>query len=273
MAKTRLYKKSDGTFVFGNTNNELYPAGVCRVLYYENDGIGHVIIKNVNSGKIETDEPIANIIKENGTAYTNFDDLISGVSDFFLKPSANSGWQRHDDMQGIMTTVSGGSALGTLAIRDTACTMLAFQNANDDIAVQVYQFTHRKKLNTNLDSVHLHYFLPNKPNANDTVILQYAWVWYNNGAVIPAIANWNTGTKTHTFTGSEAQYSTGIINVITNLAHPENEQYSSLLRVKVTRDSTGVGSDTYNADLGIDYFDVHFIADRQGSIYEYTDTL
>jgi len=178
----------------------------------------------------------------------------------------------HDDMQGIMTTVSGGSALGTLAIRDTGCTMLSFQNANDDIAVQVYQFSHRKKLLTNLDSVHLHYYLPSAPSAGQTCIFNWWWIWYNNGDVIPAIANWNTGTaKTLTFAGTEAQYSTGLVNIITNLSYPANEGYSSILRVKVLRDSTGVGSDTYNDDLGIDYFDVHYITDRNGSLNEAND--
>jgi hypothetical protein len=180
--------------------------------------------------------------------------------------------ESHDDQQGIMTTVGGGSALGTLAIRDTGCTMPCFQNGNDDVAVQVYQFSHRKKLNTNLDSVHLHYYLPSAPVAGDTVRLNYWWIWYNNGDVIPAIANWNTGaTFVHTFTGTESAFSTGIISLITNLAHPANEGYSSMLRVKVIRDSTGGGSDTYNDDLGIDYFDVHFVTDRKGSVNEASD--
>jgi hypothetical protein len=179
----------------------------------------------------------------------------------------------HDDMQGIMTTVSGGSALGTINIRDTGCTMLAFQNANDDVAVQIYQFSHRKKLQTNADSVHLHYYLPSAPSAGQTVIFNWWYTWYNNGDVIPAIADWITGAaKVLTFTGAEAQYSTGLVSIITNLVPPANEDYSSMLRVKVVRDSTGVGSDTYNDDLGIDYFDVHFIVDRNGSLTEASDT-
>jgi hypothetical protein len=265
----KVYKKSNGQFVCGDADNEITPAGTYRLTIRGNTLTFH----NVFTEKIKYQYLVTDIKKENGTAYSSLSDFITGVGDFFVKPSANSGWQRHDDMQGIMSTVTGGSALGTLAIRDTGCTMLAFQNNGDDVAVQIYQFTHRKKLNTNLDSVHLHYYLPSAPGAGQTIILNYAWTWYNNGGVVPAIANWNTGQKIHTFTGSEAAYSTGIINVITDLKHPINEQYSSMLRVKVTRDSTGVGSDTYNADLGIDYFDVHFITDRQGSIYEYTDIL
>ena len=181
-------------------------------------------------------------------------------------------YPHHDDMQGIMTTVAGGSALGTLAIRDTGCTMLSFQNDNDDIAVQVYQFSHRKKLGTNADSLHLHYYLPSAPSANQTVIFNWWYTWYNNGGVIPAIANWITGSpKILTFTGTELQYSTGLVSIITNLVAPTNEAYSSILRVKVLRNSTGGGSDTYDDDLGIDYFDVHYITDRNGSLNEAAD--
>jgi len=43
------------------------------------------------------------------------------------------------------------------------------------------------------------------------------------------------------------------------------------LRVKVVRDSTGVGADTYNDDLGIDYIDVHYITNRNGSLNEASD--
>lgn len=267
MNKLIVYKKSNGQFICGNDLNEITPAGTYRLTIKGNT----LTFINVYTSKVTYVVNVTEIKKENGSYYTSLADFITGVGDFFLKPSANSGWQRHDDQQGIMTTVSGGSALGTINIRDTGCTMLAFQNANDDIAVQVYQFSHRKRLNTNADGVHLHYYLPSKPNAGQTIIFNYAWTWYNSGDVVPAIADWNTDQKIHTFTGNEAQYSTGVINIITNLQYPANEGYSSILRVKVTRDSTGVGSDTYNDDLGIDYFDVHYITDRQGSILEYTD--
>lgn len=274
MAATKLYKNSYGAFVFGNKAEEIFPAGVCRLLLSVRGGVEYARIYNVVAKIIEFEGPVTDLKKSDNSPYASGSELLSGAWDFFTKQSANSGFQRHDDMQGIMSTVTGGSALGTLAIRDTGCTMLAFQNANDDIAVQVYQFSHRKKLNTNLDSVHLHYYLPSAPTAGQTLRFNYWWIWYNNGDVIPAIANWNTGdTVIHTFDGTEAAFSTGIVGIIRDLQHPENEQYSSLLRVKVIRDSTGVGSDTYNDDLGIDYFDVHYLVDKQGSIFEYTDTL
>ena len=39
----------------------------------------------------------------------------------------------YDDMQGIASSVAGGSALGSLAIRDTGITIPSFQDGNDDV--------------------------------------------------------------------------------------------------------------------------------------------
>jgi hypothetical protein len=269
---TKFYKNSNGAFVFGNKAEEIYPAGVCRLLLQVKNNVQHVRIYNVISKEVLYDGILSDLRKSDGSTYTDAADLISGVWDFFTKQSANSGFQRHDDMQGIMSTVTGGSSLNTLAIRDTGCTMLSFANNQNDIAVQVYQFSHKKKLGSPLDSLHLHYFLPVKPEAGQTVKFLYNYTWYNAHDVIPAIADWETDTVTYTFTGEESQFSTGVISIIENIPAPENESYSSFLRVKVTRIKTGEGADTYTGELGIDYFDVHYLVTQQGSIFEFSDT-
>jgi hypothetical protein len=180
-------------------------------------------------------------------------------------------FEMHDDIQCDVASAAGGSSLGTLAIRDTGFSVGSFQNANDDTAFLSFQMPHKKKLGTAIDSVHIHYYLPTAPTASDTVLIDYAYTWYKNGDTIPAISGWTTGTKTHTFAGTEAQYSTGIISVITNISAPSGETYSTILLVKLTRNSTGIGSDTYAADLGIIYFDAHYVTDRMGSINEISD--
>ena len=177
----------------------------------------------------------------------------------------------HDDIQGIVGTAVGTSALGTITIRDTGFPILAFQNANDDTLYMVYQMPHRKKLGVALDSVHLHCYLPSAPSAGQTVLIDYEYTWYNNDNTIPALVTWIKSTKTHTFTGTELQYSTPIITVIQNLTAPTNETYSSILLVKLTRNSTGVGSDTYNDDLGLVYSDIHVPIDKNGSMNEFND--
>ena len=177
----------------------------------------------------------------------------------------------HDDIQCSVATVTGGSALGALALRDSGATVASFQNANDDIAILIFQMPHRKKLGSAIDSIHIHAYLPSAPSAGGTVLIDYAYTWYNNGDVIPALAGWTTGTKTHTFSGTEAQYSTPLITVASNIAAPASEAYSSILICKLTRNSTGVGSDTYDDDLGVAYFDAHYVVDRAGSATELTD--
>lgn len=182
-----------------------------------------------------------------------------------------TGHAYHDDLQGIVGHATGVSALGTITIRDTGFPILAFQNANDDIIYYTFQMPHKKRLGEALDSVHLHYYLPTAPTAGDTIMMDYEWTWFNNGDTIPATADWTKSSTTITFTGTEAQYSTGIESIISNLTAPVDEEYSSILLVKLTRNSTGSPSDTYAADLGVLYVDAHFPTDRYGSYNEYAD--
>jgi hypothetical protein len=170
----------------------------------------------------------------------------------------------YDDMQGITSSVSGGSALGTLTIRDTGVTIPSFQNIHDDVLHFTVQFSHRKKLLADCGSFHLHCYLPNAPVNGNTLIFDYAYTWLNYDSVIPQLASWTTGTTTYTFT-NEVQYQLLIVPIIETIAHPVNESPSSILIVKCTRDSTGVGSDTYNSDLGLIYADVHYPMDKWGT--------
>ncbi len=134
----------------------------------------------------------------------------------------------YDDMQGITSSVTGGSALGTLAIRDTGITIPSFQDANDDVLNVIFQFSHRKKLLANCGSFHLHCYLPNAPVAGNTVIFNYAYTWQNHNGTIPAIASWTTGQTVFTF-ATEVQYQMLIIPVIADIVYPSNEEASSLL--------------------------------------------
>lgn len=177
----------------------------------------------------------------------------------------------HKDIQGNISTVTGGSALGTLTIRDTGTSILSFQDANDDVAIGVFQMQHDKKLSTNLDSIHVHYYLPNAPSAGNTVFFKTEYIWIARSGTVPALASWSVQYSTITFTGSEAQYSTGYKSVALNLTYPANEDYSSILIFKIIRDSAGVGSDTYASDLGVMYIDCHYISDKIGSYNETSD--
>jgi len=170
----------------------------------------------------------------------------------------------YDDMQGIASSVAGGSALGSLAIRDTGITIPSFQDGADDVLNLIIQFSHSKKLLTDCGSFHLHCYLPNAPVAGQNVIFDHAYTWQNYNGIIPPIASWTTGRTTFTFT-NEVQYQLLIIPIIPTIAYPANESVSSMLLIKCTRDATGGGSDTYASDLGLLYSDVHYPIDKWGT--------
>jgi hypothetical protein len=178
----------------------------------------------------------------------------------------------YDDLYGDFTNATGVTALGTITIRDTGFPILAFQNANDDFCYIKFQMSHEKVLGQNIKSCHAHVYLPSAPVAGNTIYWDYSYCYINNNSVIPALSSWTTGRSTYTFTGSEAQYSTIIIPVVSEIVPPANETYSSSLLIKITRDSTGVGSDTYNDDLGIlNPPDIHIPQDKLGSFGEAFD--
>jgi len=176
----------------------------------------------------------------------------------------------YDDMQGNLSSVSGGSALGSLAVRDTGLTIPSFQNNNNDVLFLVNQFSHSKRLNSNAGSFHIHCYLPTAPTAGNTVILDWAYTWQNVFDIIPAFAEWVSGTKTHTFS-TEPQFGQFILSVIPELICPVNETASSMLLIKVTRRASGTGRDTYLSDLGIVYADTHYQKNRLGTLQEFQD--
>ena len=201
------------------------------------------------------------------TINTNHPNNIIDVGADTLTLTANKyrlGSDVYDDMQGITSSVTGGSALGTLALRDTGITIPSFQDGANDVLNVIIQFSHRKKLLANCGSFHLHCYLPNAPANGQTVIFLYAYAWQNHDSVIPAIGSWTTGQKTYTFT-NEVQHQLLIIPIIDTIAYPANEDASSILMIKCIRNATGVGSDTYPGDLGLIYSDVHYPIDKWGT--------
>ena len=84
---------------------------------------------------------------------------------------------------------------------------------------------------------------------------------------IPAVLP-NTGTTIIPLV-AEDQYKMKLKSLITNMAPPPNEGYSSILCVTVTRLTTG---DTWGTEeIALAYMDAHVAVDRYGSYMEYTD--
>lgn len=177
----------------------------------------------------------------------------------------------HDDQQGILQTALTGVTQYTFRqYRNTGIVMPHVTSG--DIFSMVFQFTHRKKLGTIIDSTHIHYIPINSKNGN--IAFDYAWGWYNHGDTIPDILP-NTGTTSDIALLTTDQYKQKISSLITSLAIPVSgeDMYSSILYTKFTAVAPSAGTNwwTTGNELAIAYMDAHYITDRNGSLNEASD--
>jgi len=173
----------------------------------------------------------------------------------------------HDDIQGILTTaLTGVTAYTFRQIRTTGVVLPHV--ANGDIFSLTLQFSHRKKLGTPLDGVHIH-FMP-VASANGNIKFEYAWGWFNSGDTIPDTLP-NTGDTGDILLATTDQYKHKRSNIAINMAAPASETYSSVLMIKVTRVAPAGTNWGNTNEIAILYMDAHFIANGNGSINENTD--
>lgn len=177
----------------------------------------------------------------------------------------------HDDIQGVLGTALVGVTTWTPAqYRSTGMVLNNVQSG--DVFTMIFQMPHRKKLLTNLDSIHLHYIV--NSSANGDIAFTYAWGWYNIGDTIPNTLP-NTGTVPDITLATTDQYKFKYSNLVTNLAFPASEGYSSVLFCKITAaapaDGTNWWSEGGTNTIAIAYMDAHYITDRQGSLNEGSD--
>lgn len=178
---------------------------------------------------------------------------------------------KHEDMQGILGTALVGVTQWTPAqYRSTGIVLNEIQSG--DVFSMIFQMSHRKKLLTNLDSIHLH-FIP-IGSANGNIRFSYEWGWYNHNIAIPATLP-NTGNTSDIALLTTDQYFLKINSLISNLAYPASEAYSSILFCKFTAIAPSAGTDWWTAGgtnrIAIVYVDAHYISDRLGSTNETTD--
>lgn len=177
---------------------------------------------------------------------------------------------RHDDMLGVIqSAASGGTSWTYAALGDTGFLMGQLADNSTDIVQLKIQVPHRRKLGTNLDSIHLHVVLETAIAAGETVVLdQASYVWLKVGDAIPAAGAW-TAISVFTFTapgGGHPAKTYLIWDLVENVTPPVDEGYGGILLVKMRR-----GNGTYTGDVGILDIDAHSQVDRLGSLNEDTD--
>jgi len=184
---------------------------------------------------------------------------------------AQRSYPAHDDQQGILGTALNGVTTWTPAqFRATGIVMNNIQSG--DVFSMVFQFSHRKKLQSIIDSVHIHY-IPNA-SANGNIRFAYTWGWFSHGDVIPNTLP-NTGNTSDIALLTTDQYKLKLSSLLTNLIHPGTEGYSDILMVKLTAAAPAEGTNWWSSGgtntIALAYMDAHYVTDRNGSLNEATD--
>lgn len=185
---------------------------------------------------------------------------------------------RYDDMQVMAATASHplASSLTQEEYRDTALTLTFMSHDADDVLTTIMQMAHAKALGSNLGDLHMH-VVPMAAGAGD-VYFEVSYSWQNVGGTFPATASWTTSNVTASFVAGD-QYDHKTITLLSDIAPPASEGYSSILLCTITRLGTNT-LDTYTtnkdhgtgaANLGILSIDGHIPIDRVGSVNTFSD--
>ena len=174
---------------------------------------------------------------------------------------------RHRDSFGTLSTVlQGGSTWTNRLLRSTKVS--APHIAKNDYFAYKCQFNHDKKLLTNLDGFHVHIIPVGAVSGGEVIHMTYAWGWLKNGDTYPDTLP-NTGQCTITLSAGD-QFKYLIKGLVSNMAYPTSEGYSSELFIEFHRSNDG--NDTYSGEFALVDGDAHYLTNRTGSKYEYSDT-
>lgn len=184
----------------------------------------------------------------------------------------NAAGASHDDMLGeVRSAISGGTLWDVEVITSTPFVIGALKDSSTDMVQVKIQVPHRRKMNSVLDSIHIHYVLQAASNANETIVFTGIYCWVQPGDAIPATAQWTamagTGLTLDLGTAKPVRYY-GIHTVQPDITCPAapNEGYGGMLLIQITR-----GDGTYSGKMGILDVDAHTPVDRLGSYYEASD--
>lgn len=175
----------------------------------------------------------------------------------------------YDDMLGeVRSSVTGATSWNIAQINNTGFLLGWLRNNSSDFFQLKIQCPHRRKRDSVLADIHVHYCLQIAPSAGQEVIFDVYYTWIVPGSAVPEIGSWeHNATVTQTLTGSEPAWYYGLFNFDTDIPAPPSEGYGSMLLLKVTR-----GNGSYTGEYGILDADAHSIMDKMGSLYATSDT-
>jgi hypothetical protein len=184
---------------------------------------------------------------------------------------------RWDDHMGAPDIGNRAAALTQEVFRDTALLLLHFRHDQDDSLHYVYQLPHKWRTVTAVH-VHLHVMPLATPPSSKNVYFSgyYTWAPFNFSPV-PAVAGWTPFTATMAVgTGDIYKHKIAELAIINAPASPTP---STCLFLYMMREGTNVldtydtnkGAGTPAANLALLSSDLHYRAQRFGTILEYSD--
>jgi len=177
-----------------------------------------------------------------------------------------TGHRFHKDSFGQIGTIITGSETWTpRLLRSTNVSVPHIAKA--DVFTYKAQINHEKTLDTNLDNFHIHILPIGAVTGGEVIAIDYAWGWVTRGDVFPSTLP-NTGTVLITLSSGD-QYKYLIKNIVSNLAYPTGEDYSSEFFIECTRRNDG--QDTYAGEFALLDGDCHYLTNHLGSYNEYAD--
>ena len=182
-----------------------------------------------------------------------------------MKPQGY-GYQ-YDDMLGeVRSAIAGGTVWDVAAIGDTGFIIGWLKNSSTDMFQLKIQAPHRRVIGSILGDIHVHYVLESASTAAQTIVWDTKYTWMKLGTVIPAIGSWITSPITTQILTTKSAFYYGLFELAVNIPAVTNEDYGSILLIKVAR-----GNGSYTGRVGILDADAHSLMGKLGSKNVYSD--
>lgn len=176
----------------------------------------------------------------------------------------------HDDMMGYITTgLANSHQYLEKEVRDTGFPIPHLRNNSGDYYCVYAQSFHRRKHNVNLDSIHMHIHLDQPYTAGQTIVWELYYNWVVPNTIHKPFAEWTQLPNiVQTYTTNLPQFWDTNYSLVVDVPFPNPEGYGATLLWRIVR-----GNGTYTGNVGIYASDAHVPVNKDGSKYEFSDTL
>lgn len=179
---------------------------------------------------------------------------------------------------------AGQSAPTIEAFRDTTFYAAFFRHDQDDTVSIAIQYPHGRLVGRTIRDIHMHYVPMVSPGtAALDAYFRVRYSWQGVGGTFPALVGWSEDNVTVTVEPGD-EFDHLYVDLLTDIAAPTGDTYSSILLLEVTRLGNSSTLDTYNvsktenvppntaaANFCILAIDSHYPVEQDGSYAETGD--